>query len=180
MCTIETEHQQQPRERAPYPFPMPKALNTFAVRPAKDGLRYLDVKIGDRWDGILVVDVEDRCIGIYEGRKVRSWPLPFEPDQIQAVRPACGKNRLLASVPQTWFMLGPYLFILVLGPPCLILGKTAHPSFAIAVGSVPVAIAGRSGFCLTGLPLLIASLVQTVAALVALLRWAVDALKALH
>ena len=57
------------------------------VPPAsKDGHFYLDVRIKNRWDGVLVVNREGMCIGIYVQRRIEEYPLPFEAGDIEDVR----------------------------------------------------------------------------------------------
>lgn len=80
-----------------YPFPIPDSVLHRLPAPGPEGLRALDVKVRDRWDGILLVNAEGVCIGIRVCRSIEQHPLPFDPALIEDVRPVCLRNRLLAE-----------------------------------------------------------------------------------
>lgn len=83
----------------PYPFDLPHALVGQLPPSTRDGLRYIDVRVRGSWDGVLVLDPSDRCVGIQVRGRVEQCPLPFEAASIEAVRPASLWNRVLARVP---------------------------------------------------------------------------------
>ena len=53
----------------PTPFEIPPEHRKTLPEAGADGLILADVKVGGRWDGILVIDENYRCIGVYVG----SW-----------------------------------------------------------------------------------------------------------
>lgn len=86
--------------------------------PGRNGLILADIRVDGHWDGILVIDGNHRCVGIYIGWKVIDWTLPFAPTDIEAYRKASVTNRILSFVPSE--LLGPYGWVWF-GCPALIL-----------------------------------------------------------
>jgi hypothetical protein len=52
-----------------YPFEMPFPQKPLPKLRA-DGTVYLDVKFRDKWDGVLVVTADRRCVGVRLGGQV--------------------------------------------------------------------------------------------------------------
>lgn len=141
-------------------------------RPHRDGFIYADVKFRGKWDGIIVIDSEHQCIGVYVGRGIVQCPLPFTPGQIEQLRAASLWNRFLANLP-SWF--GPYDFavftICLVCPMFLMLGfiwstwaLLAVPLLTLTCASVMYQV---SGFPLSRFLTSNFGLVQSVVAFVA-------------
>jgi len=109
-----------------YPFRLPDGLIARLPPPARDGWRYIDVKVRGAWDGILVVDPGGACVGIHVRRRVEEFPLPFEPSQIEDVRPASMRNRILAQLPFGLFEAS-LLTVFIVSPALLVLSRTVLP-----------------------------------------------------
>ncbi len=98
--------------------------------PERDGYHHVDVKVNGEWDGILVVDSSGICTGVYVGRRTEEWPLPFEAAEIQDLRPACLRNRLLAQIPfDLWD--GALLTVFIVSPIFLVLAHNLLPALAL-------------------------------------------------
>jgi len=159
-----------------YPFPLPKELIARLPPLAADGLRYIDVKVRGAWDGILVVDARGSCVGIHVRRRVEPFPLPFEPSQIEDVRPASTWNRLLAQLPFDLFAAS-LLTVFLISPALLVLSRTllAPLSAASALACLPAI------YCMyqsPGFPLIrpfaaVVGLAQAILGAVWFLFWAV-------
>ncbi|MCE9635569.1 MAG: hypothetical protein K8T90_07685 [Planctomycetes bacterium] len=115
----------------PYPFRLAEELGDRLPAPRTDGLRDIDVKVHGAWDGILVVDAERRCIGIRVRRRVEAWPLPFDPAQIEDVRPACLWNRVLAQIPFDLYDAS-LVTVLIASPVLLVLSKMVFSPLSLA------------------------------------------------
>jgi hypothetical protein len=114
-----------------YPFAIPMDLQQRLPSPTRDGNRYIDVLVADRWDGILAVDRAGMCVGIYIRRHIEPYPLPFDVAAIQDVRPASLWNRFVASLPfDLWD--AAVLTILVVSPVTLVLAWLLTPMLAVA------------------------------------------------
>jgi hypothetical protein len=113
-----------------YPFPIPAALLPKLPAKSRDGNHYLDVCVAGKWAGILVVNGDGLCIGIYVGRTIEQWSLPFAADEIQDIRRASLWNRFLAAIP-----FDPYsaavLTIILISPAAWLLASLAWPWIAI-------------------------------------------------
>ena len=77
-----------------------------------------------------MVDSSGICSGVYVGRRIEEWPLPFEAADIQDLRPACLRNRLLAQIPfDLWdFAL---LTVFIASPMFLVLAHNLLPALAL-------------------------------------------------
>ncbi|MGH7139227.1 MAG: hypothetical protein ACREHD_26070 [Pirellulales bacterium] len=134
---------------------MPAQLKARLNKPRADGNWYLDVKAKGRWEGIIVVDGQGIVIGIYAGREITQWNLPFLPEQIEDVRAASLINRLLASVPaRAWFWLPPVSLAVASG--LMAAHQILMAAAAVMVGMMPVVRFPRA-YCLTGCPMLVAA-----------------------
>ena len=131
-----------------YPFRLPDDLIARLPHPGADGLSYIDVKVSDTWDGILVVNAEGNCIGIHLRRRVEEYPLPFEVSQIQDVRPACFRHRVLAQVPFDSFEAS-LLTVFAVSPVLLVLSRFVFAPLS-AVSAVACLIAIYSLYRLPG------------------------------
>ncbi len=88
------------------------------------------MRVSGKWDGILVVDNGGLCVGVYVGRRTQEYPLPFDGSQIEDVRSASLRNRLLASVPfDLWD--AALLTILVGSPVALVLAHLVLPPLGL-------------------------------------------------
>lgn len=86
------------------------------------------------WDGILVVNSAGSCIGIRVRRRVEEFPLPFEPSQIEDVRPACLWNRALARIPFDLYDAS-LVTILIVSPALLVLSRTVFPPSSLVAAA---------------------------------------------
>jgi hypothetical protein len=118
-----------------YPFRLPDDLIARLPPPTADGRRYIDVKVRGVWDGILVVDVEGSCVGIHVRRRVEEFPIPFEPSQIEDVRPACVWNRFLAQLPFDLFAASLFA-VFIVSPVLLLLSRILLPPLSGASAAV--------------------------------------------
>jgi hypothetical protein len=82
-----------------YPFSLRAELQQRLPSPSSNGKRYADVRVAGKWDGVLVIDSAGLCVGIYIRGRVEPYPLPFDPAEIEDIRPASLWNRSLASLP---------------------------------------------------------------------------------
>jgi hypothetical protein len=116
-----------------YPFPLKEALLDRLPAPGANGLRNIDVRVRGNWEGILVVNSEGSCIGIRVRRRVEEYPLPFEPSDIEDVRPACRWNLILAAVP--FDLYDASVFTAFIGSPALLVLSrfVLQPLSAVAV-----------------------------------------------
>lgn len=115
-----------------YPFALPSFLLSHLPPASKDGHYYLDVRAKNRWDGILVVNRDGMCIGIYVQRRIEEYPLPFEAGDIEDVRRTSLHNRLLAAFPFDAYS-SALIAIMVLSPLMLLLGFFLSAVFYVAV-----------------------------------------------
>ena len=123
-----------------YPFRLSEELSSRLPAPGADGLRDVDVKVRGAWDGILVVNSEGCCIGIRVRRRVDEFPLPFDPSQIEDVRPACLWNRALAQVPFDLYDAS-LVTVLIGSPVLLVLSKLVFaPLSLVAVAACLISI----------------------------------------
>ena len=157
-----------------YPFALPDVLRQRLPSPSRDGNHYLDVRVGRKWDGILVVDAAGLCIGIYVRNRVEEHPLPFAAEEIEDVRRASLGNRLLALLPvDLWD--AALLTILVVSPIALFLGYLVSPLFALVsvfacVWAIHI-MYQSPGFPFIRLPVANLGLMQIVSGGWLLLRW---------
>lgn len=113
-----------------YPFPLPETVRQQLPLQAKDGKYYVDVCVAGTWDGILVVDGSGMCVGVYVCRRIEASPLPFTPDEIEAVRRPSAWHRVLAAIPVNLWQ-SALLSIFVVSPVTLLLGWLVWPWFAL-------------------------------------------------
>lgn len=157
-----------------YPFSFPETLRESLPTAGPDGVRYADVKYRDRWDGILVIDAEYRCVGVYVRRRVEQPQLPFAADEIQEFRAPCLLNKTLASLP-AWFAIwdASLIGILLVSPCILGLSSITSPWVCLAVFPIfAVSFVGMyssPGFPLIRLPVAILGLFQVLVAARAIL-----------
>jgi hypothetical protein len=148
---------------AKLPFDMPHHLLAKLPPRSRDGFVYADVKYRGIWNGIPAIDSEQKCVGVYCGRRILVWPLPFTPEEIEDVRPPCLWNRLLANLPAALDLYTCSLVaIWVVCPILLACGLAITPWMLlatppIAVLSIAVMYSGGS-FPFTRLPTAIAGI----------------------
>jgi hypothetical protein len=157
-----------------YPFALPGTLPQRLPPPARDGRHYLDVRFAGRWDGILVVDREGLCVGVYVGRRVQEYPLPFAPEDIEDLRPASPWNRFQAALPGDpwgWALLA----ILVISPVSLAVAQSVAPWLALLpVAACAAAIRimyGVPGFPFIRFPVALCGLAQILSGVVTVVSW---------
>ncbi|MEE8575279.1 MAG: hypothetical protein V3T30_07690 [Thermodesulfobacteriota bacterium] len=147
------------------PFPFPERLTARLPPPGADGLCYVDILLGGAWEGVLVIDKDFNCIGVYVERSIKRVPLRFTQGDIEDVRPASIQNRAAAAVPEKLLWIAPYLYALILGPVLTLLPDSAQsvalPAAALGLllGTAALSIVikyQREWYCITGLLLLIA------------------------
>jgi hypothetical protein len=114
----------------PYPFPIPATLLQHLPAPSRDGNHYLDVCVAGRWDGVIVVDRNGLCIGIYIRGRIEEYPLWFTAGDIKAVRKASILNHTLAHSPFDLYNLA-VLAIVVFSPLAFSLSLFVSPFFAL-------------------------------------------------
>lgn len=156
-----------------YPFELPTRLTARIPAPSRDGNAYVDARIGGRWNGILVIDSDQRCIGVYVHGSIIEWPLHFQSNEIEDLRPASIWNRLLANLPVG---VTPYnlsvVTVWIICPILLIFGLTTHllllPLVALIVIICHIGLYSVRGFPFTRFPTSVAGLGVLVAALVGL------------
>jgi hypothetical protein len=157
-----------------YPFQLRQELAARLPPPAPDGRCYIDVKVGGAWDGILVVDPQGVCSGIYVRRRIEEWPLPFDASQIEDVRPACPWNRVLAQIPFDLFT-GSLVTVIIVSPALLVLSVLLFPPLAVvSVVACTLAIYfmyQASGFPFIRLPVAILGVGQVIVGVMLLARW---------
>src|SRR5579862_1081351 len=113
-----------------FPFPIPATLMAKLPPPSRDGKHYLDVCVAGKWDGILVVDGNGMCLGIYVARRITEWELPFTANDIEDIRRASLWHRFLAALPfEPWN--SALLTVFVFSPIALLLGWFVWPLFAL-------------------------------------------------
>ncbi len=142
-----------PGEPTVYPFPIPPELRTSLPATSDDGNWYVDVRVRDAWDGILVIDPSFHCIGIYVHQSIKEYPLPFKPEEIQALRAACLLHRALALLP-AWLSIWTLsvLGIVLVAPVILVVALRTMPLLALL--NVPVILASWIGmYACPGFPL---------------------------
>jgi hypothetical protein len=155
-----------------YPFELP-----FPEKPLpklrSDGTVYLDVKFRDKWDGVLVVNADRRCVGVRLGGQVSQEFLPFRPEEIQDFRPACAWNRILAEIPSILVYAFPYVCLAVLP---LLLGAVSYLGSAALVATILVGLAAQTvtirhmkAYCLTAGPMVLLILCLQAVALFGLI-----------
>jgi hypothetical protein len=113
-----------------HPVSLPGALVQKLPPAARNGMHYLDVQVGGKWDGIIVVDNAGIYLGVYVCRAIESWPLPFEMSAVEDIRPASLRNRALAAIPFDVFA-GAVLAVVLVSPIALGLAVSASALFAI-------------------------------------------------
>ena len=136
------------------PFDLP-AEHRGTLPPARrDGLILADVKVEGSWDGILAIDENHRCVGVYAGREVVDWHLPFAPTDIEAYRKPCAWNRFLAFMPPG--ILSPYPVVWVGCPALIATGHFMSHWLLLAVPMLAficiVCMYSEGGFPLTRMP----------------------------
>lgn len=137
------------------PLPLAEKLQRKLRNPGSDGNWYLDFKAKGKWDGNIVVNPDGVVIGIYVGRQIRQWTLPFWPQEIEDVRPASIMNRLLAAVPdELWFWLPP--MSLAAAAVLMAVRQYFSATAVVVLGMAPVVMAPRA-YCITGCPMLVAA-----------------------
>ncbi|NLS95269.1 MAG: hypothetical protein GXX96_24235 [Planctomycetaceae bacterium] len=157
-----------------YPFPFPPHLIPELPEPAKDGNYYVDIRVRDRWDGILVVNAQGMVIGVQVCRGIAEYPLPFAPVDIQGVRPASVCNRFLASIPLNLFSAS-LISLFLISPVLLVLGFAVHALFFIGVillctGAI-LLMYQSAGFPWIRLPAALLGIYQVLFAIIGLLKW---------
>jgi hypothetical protein len=115
-----------------YPFALPASLLSRLPPTSKDGRYYLDVRVKSRWDGILVIDRDGLCIGVYVRGRIEEYPLPFEAGDIEDVRRASLHNRILAVMPFDLYSAA-VIVIMVFSPLMFLLGYFVSAFFFVAV-----------------------------------------------
>ena len=153
--------------RTIYPFKLSSTEKPLP-RLRRDGTAYLDVRVRGEWEGILVVNEHREAVGIRCGRKTLQEDLPFDPEDIEDIRPACLWNRLFAELPMALVFGYPYACLLLL--PLLIFAGhfvgLAGPAAAIAAGIAGQAIVLQhpKSYCITGLLLLMTTFAMQIVA----------------
>lgn len=136
------------------PFLLPGRFHSKLGTPQSDGNWYLDVKAKGKWEGIIVVNGDGVVIGIYAGHTISPWNLPFLPEEMEDVRTASIKNRLLAAVPDAvWFWLPPVS--LAIGCGVMGAGHFLLAAAITAVGMIPIVTWPRA-HCIMGCPIAVA------------------------
>jgi hypothetical protein len=148
-----------------YPFSLPADLQQRLPSPSSNGNRYVDVRVAGKWDGVLVIDSAGMCIGIYTRGRVERYPLPFDPAEIEDIRPASLWNRCLASLPfDLWD--AAVLTIIAISPASLALAWLMLPALAVVsvvACSVSIYIMYLApGFPFLRLPVAVCGLCQIV------------------
>jgi hypothetical protein len=160
-----------------YPFELPTHLTTRIPSPGRDGNAYVDARIGGRWDGILVIDSDRRCIGVYVHRSIIQWPLQFQPNEIEDLRPASIWNLVLATLPAGFTPYGASVVtVWILCPILLIFGLTTNilllPLVAMIVIICHIGLYRVRGFPFSRFPTSVAGLGFLVAAIVGfVVKW---------
>jgi hypothetical protein len=137
-------------------------------------MAYLDVRIRGEWEGILVVNENREAVGIRCGRKTFEEDLPFNPEDIEDIRPACLWNRLLVELPMAFVFGYPYACLLLL-PFLIVAGPFVGwgaPAAAIAAGIIGqvIVLQHPKGYCITGLLLLISTFAMQIMAVVQIIK----------
>ncbi|MES2570226.1 MAG: hypothetical protein V4710_09260 [Verrucomicrobiota bacterium] len=142
------------------PFNLPKEHRCLLPPARTDGLILADVKVRGQWDGILVIDDRFRCIGVYVGRQVINWTLPFSTSEIEDYRKACLWNRFLAFMPP--ILLSPYAAVWIGSPILIALGHFVSAWFLLTVPLLAVISIARmfseGGFPLIRMPSVMAAI----------------------
>jgi hypothetical protein len=160
---------------ATFPFDIPKQVRAKLPSASNDGNIYADVKFRGGWEGILVINAEHQCVGVYCGRKIIECPLPFTPEEIEDVRRPCLWNRFLATLPEGFDIYGcAVLTIWLVCPVLLILAIPFNRwlllfVFPLVVLSIAFMYTVR-GFLLTRLPTALLGLAYALAALIAFVK----------
>jgi hypothetical protein len=143
--------------RTNYPFRIPDGLVARLPAPSHDGLVYTDVRFGATWEGILVINDRKECIGVFAGRRIIQWPLPFTPAEIVDFRPPSLKNQLLTFIPH-WFdiLSGSLVAVWIVCPILIIAAHWISPvllwiSAGLALSSI-VGLHSLGGFIMMRLP----------------------------
>lgn len=136
------------------PFDLPEEHRGILPEAGRNGLILADVRVAGRWDGILVIDGNHRCTGVYLGGKVIDWSLPFAPADIEAYRKACAWNRFLASMPPE--LLSPYPVLWFGCPALMALGHFVSHwmllSVPVLAGICIIRMYSEGGFPLIRMP----------------------------
>jgi len=154
-----------------YPFELPAHLSSRIPSPSSEGNVYADARVGGRWDGILVINSDRRCIGVYVHRSIVEWPLPFQPSEIEDVRPASFWNRTLANLPVG---LDPYnvsvFTVWIICPLLLVFGLTSNmwllPLLGVIVIICHIGMYSARGFPFTRFPTSLAGLAFLMAGII--------------
>lgn len=157
-----------------YPFRWAEHLIVRLPPAGIDGILHIDVKTAGEWGGILVVDAEGNCIGVYVRRRVVEYPLPFEASEIEDVRAACWRHRLLAQIPFDPFTAA-LLTVFVVSPVLLLTAYFALPPLSVVstvscIGAIYV-MYQAPGFPAIRLPTALAALTQAILGVLLLVRW---------
>ena len=148
-----------------YPFKIPpEAGEVPAV--AGVGLVGVDVLLGGRWEGVLLINNSRECVGIRLGGELIQEPLCFSPSDIKMVRKTCLWNRFLSRIPTIVLWSYPYTCLLLL--PLLYWSMVYTGTW----GGIALLLAGagcqrlliehRKAFCLAGAPLFLYALLWQV------------------
>ncbi len=132
------------------PFPLPAALLEKLPPASRDENHYLDVRVGGKWDGVVVANSKGMCIGVYIHRRIEQHPLPFAGGDIEDVRKASLCNRILAAIPfDLWDVA--VLTIVVVSPMALMLAWLLWLPFAL-ISILACAVAIRIMYLVPGFP----------------------------
>jgi hypothetical protein len=158
-----------------FPFDIPECVRAKLPPASTDGKVYADVKFRGRWEGILVINSEYQCVGVYCGRQIIQWPLPFAPSEIEDVRRPCLWNRLLAALPEGCDIYGCSVLTIWIGCPLLLILGLAFSRWLLVlmIPLVVLAIAlmyAVRGFPLTRLPTALAGLGFALAAVIGFIK----------
>jgi len=157
------------------PFLLPASV-VDKVPPASMGeVSYIDVQVDGRWDGVLAVNQSGECIGVFIGRKIHTYPVPFDPKDIRAVRAASQWNMFLATLPGFLFSFHDLSMLLafVICPMLLALGVLLSTGFWVAAIVLAIMswlmMSSVRGFILMRLPTYCAALCSILLACAGLL-----------
>ena len=133
----------------------------------------MDVRVRGKWDGVIVVDDNGICIGVYIRRRIETCPLPFAPSEIEDIRNASLWNLVLAAMPFDLYDAAVFTVVLI-SPVTLVLGWMVFPLFAlfsvVACGVAIYVMYLAPGFIFTRFPVAFFGFGQIVWASVFLLR----------
>ncbi len=148
-------------------FDLPEEHRGLLPEPRRDGLILADIRVDGRWDGILVIDDNHRCIGVCVGRKVIGWSLAFAPADIEAYRKPCAWNQFLAFMPPR--LLSPYPVVWFVCPALIALGHLVSHWLLLAVPVLAficiIRMYSEGGFPLKRMPSAILGIALTMLAI---------------